>query len=133
MGLVFRVGQGFDEGGKLEDLNLRGALGPIVAPADDYVTVAGRVTVVAEIPALKFKFDVHALPSLGADLPLGLAVRESGLNGFDDVAEFLGNEPKEKHDALFVDRFMAQATEVEGIAIGWAIFERGVPNFIGKN
>ena len=73
-----------------------GALGPIVAPADDYVTAGGRMAVVAEIAALKFKFEVDALPSLGADLALGLAVRESGLNRFDYVAEFFGNEPKEK-------------------------------------
>ena len=92
-----------------------------MAPADDYVTTGGRVAVVAEIAALKFEFDVHALPSLGADLALGLAVWESRLNRFDDVAEFFGNQPKEKHDALFVDRFMAQATEVDGVAIGWAI------------
>ena len=73
-----------------------GALGPIVAPADDYVTTGGRVAVVAEIAALKFEFDVHALPSLGADLALGLAVRESGLDGFDDVAEFFCDDPEEK-------------------------------------
>ena len=125
------VGQGFDEGRELEDLNLGGALVPIVAPADDDVTAGGRVAVAAEIPALKFKFDVHALPSLGADLALGLAIGECGLNGFDDVAEFFGDEAEEKYDALFVDRFMAQATEVEGVAIGWAIFQRRVPNFFG--
>ena len=109
-----------------------GALGPIVAPADDYVTAGGRVAVAAEIPALKFKFDVHALPSLGADLALGLTVRESGLNRFDDVAEFFGDEAEEKHDALFVDRFVAQATEVEGIAVGWAVLQRRVPSFVAQ-
>ena len=62
---------------------------------------------VAEIAALEFKFEVHALPSLRADLALGLAVGKSGLNGFDDVAQFSGNEAKEKDDALFVERFMA--------------------------
>ena len=102
-----------------------------MAPADDYVATGGRVSVVAEIPALKFKFDVHALPSFGAYLPLGLAVRESRLNSFDDVAEFFGNDPKEKYDALFVDRFMAQATEVDGVAIGWPIFQRLEPGFAG--
>ena len=125
-------GEGFDEGGELEDLDLGGTLGPIVAPADDYVATGGRMAVVAEIAALKFKFDVHALPSLGGDLALGFAVREAGLNGFDDVAEFLGNEAKEKDDALFVDGFMAQATEVDGAAIGGAIFERGVANVFGQ-
>ena len=120
-----------DQGGELEDFDLGGALGPVVAPADDYVTTGGRMAVVAEIAAFKFKFDVHALPSLRGDLALGFTVGEAGLNGFDDVAEFLGNHAEEKHDALFVDRFMAQAAEVDGVAIGGAIFERRVPNFGG--
>ena len=29
--------QGFDEGGKLEDLDVGGTVGPVVMPADDYV------------------------------------------------------------------------------------------------
>jgi hypothetical protein len=45
------------------------------------------MAVVAEIAALKFKFDVHALPALGRDLAFGLAIRETGLNGFDHVAQ----------------------------------------------
>jgi hypothetical protein len=118
---VVGVGEGFDQGGELEDFDLLGTVGPIVAPANNYVTTGERVSVVAEIPALKFKFDVHALPPLGTDLPLGFAVRECGLNGFDDVAEFFGDHAKEKDDALFVDRFMAQAAEVDGVAIGWPI------------
>jgi hypothetical protein len=112
--LVIGGGEGFDEGGELEDFDLGGALGPIVAPADDYVAAGERVAVVAKIAAFKFKFDVHALPSMRGDLALGFAVGEAGLNGFDDVAEFLGNHAEEKHDALFVDRFMAEATEIDG-------------------
>ena len=118
-----------NQGGELEDLDLLRAVGPIVAPTNNYVTTGERVSVVAEIAALEFKFDVHALPALGTYLPLGLAVWESGLNGFDNVAEFFGNQPKEKHDALFVDRFVAQATEVDGVAVGWAIFQRRVACF----
>ena len=83
-----------NEGGELEDFDLVGAVGPVVAPADDHVATGKRVAVIAEIPALKFKFDVHALPSLRADLTLGLAVRKSGLHGFDDVAQFFGNQSK---------------------------------------
>ena len=90
--LVLGVGQGFDEGGEFEDFDLGRAVGPIVAPADDDVATVESVPVIAEIAALKFKLDVHALPSLRGDLPLGLAVRESGLNGFDDVAQLFGNQ-----------------------------------------
>ena len=57
--------RGFDEAGKLEDLDVGGAVVPVVVPADDYVAAGQRMAVVAEIAALKFKFDVHALPALG--------------------------------------------------------------------
>jgi len=38
------------------------------------VATRWRMAEVTEIPALKFKFDMHALPSFGSDLPHGLAV-----------------------------------------------------------
>jgi hypothetical protein len=99
-----------------------GALGPIVAPTDNDIATRCRVSVVAEIPAFKFKLDAHALPSFRSYLPHGLAVGEPGLNGLDQVAEFFGEHAKEKYDALLVDRFMPQAAEARGIAIGNAIF-----------
>jgi len=83
---VVGSGQRLNQGGELEDFDVRGAVGPVVAPADDNVTAGKRVTVIAEIPALKFKFDMHALPALGADLALGLTVGESRLNSFDPIA-----------------------------------------------
>jgi len=79
------------------------------------------MAVVAEIPALKFKFDMHTLPSFGSDLPHGLAVGEPRLNRLDQVAEFFGEHPKEKYDTRLVDRFMPQPAEVGGIAINSAI------------
>ncbi len=79
------------------------------------------MTVVAEIPALKFKFDVHALPPAESDLPHSLTVRESYLEGFDDVAQFFGQHPGQEQDTLFVDGFMAQPAEVDGVAIGSTI------------
>src|SRR5216684_8592248 len=62
------------------------------------------MAVVAKIAALKFKFDVDALPALGPDLAFRLAIGETGLNGFDHVAQIFGDHPKKEHDALFVDR-----------------------------
>src|SRR5260370_12363370 len=85
------------------------------------------MSVVAEISALKFKLDMHTLPSFGSYLPHGLAVGKPRLNRLDHVAEFFGEHPKEKYDALLVDRFMPQPAEVGGIAIGSAIFQRHVP------
>jgi hypothetical protein len=34
---MFGSAQGFDAGGKLKDLDVGGAAGPVVVPADDYV------------------------------------------------------------------------------------------------
>ena len=75
------------------------------------------MAVVAEIAALKFKFDVHALPALGPDLAFRLAIGETGLNGFDHVAQMFRDHPKKEHDALFVDWFVAQGREVQGVSI----------------
>ncbi len=37
--LIQGVAQGFDDGGKVEDLDVGGTVGPIMVPADDYVAV----------------------------------------------------------------------------------------------
>ena len=124
--------QGFDGGGEFENFDVAGMVGPIVAPADDDVAAGVRVAVVAEVAALEFKFDVDALPAFGADLTLGFAVGEAGLDGFDHVAEFLGDDSEEQDDALFVDRFMAQAAEVEGVAIGWTTLQRRTSQFVRR-
>src|SRR5260370_32132672 len=91
------------------------------------------MTVVAEIPAPKFKLDAYALPSFGSYLPHGLAVREPRLNRLDHVAEFCGEHPEQKYHTLLVDRFLPQPAEVGGIAIGSAIFQRRVPCFLRQD
>jgi hypothetical protein len=53
-------GEGLEEGGEFEDFEVGRAVGPVVAPADDDVAAGGGVAVVAEIAALKFKFEVDA-------------------------------------------------------------------------
>jgi len=105
------------------------AVGPVVAPADDDVAAGEGVAVVAEIAALKFEFEVDALPALGTDLALGFAVREAGLHGLDGVAEFFGDHAEEQYDTLFVDRLMTKATEIHGLAVGWAAFQGRVAKF----
>jgi len=52
------------------------------------------MAVVAEIAALKFKFDVYALPAPGRDLAFRLAIGETGLNRFDHVAQMFRDHPK---------------------------------------
>ncbi len=107
-------------------------VGPVVVPADDDVAAGEGMAVVAEIAAFKFEFDVDALPAFGADLALGFAIGEAGLDGFDGVAELFGDHAEEKDDALFVDRFMAEAAEVHGLAVGWAVAQRRVAEFAGR-
>jgi hypothetical protein len=108
------------------------AAGPVVAPADDDVAAGEGVAVVAEIAALEFKFEVDALPAPGSDLALGFAVREAGLHGFDGVAEFFGDHAEEQHDALFVDRLVAEATKIHGLAVDWAAVQGPVAKFGGR-
>jgi hypothetical protein len=44
---------------------------PIMLPAHNHVALVAPVPVLAEIPALKFKFNPHALPQPGRHLPHG--------------------------------------------------------------
>ena len=108
------------------------AVGPVVAPADDDVAAGEGVAVVAEIAALKFKFEVDALPALRSDLALGFAVREGRLHGFDGVAEFLGDHAEEQHNALFVDGLVTEATEIHGLAVEGAVVQGRVAKFGGR-
>jgi len=79
------------------------------------------MTVVAEIPAFKFKFDAHALPPFRTDLALGLAVGKPSLDSLDQVAKLLGNHSKQEYHALLVDRLVAQSAKIYGVAIGGTI------------
>ena len=69
-----------------------------------------------EALALIFKFDAHALPSSGRNLPQGLAVREPRLYRFDRVAQIFRQHPEQQHHALLVHWLMAKPAEVTGIA-----------------
>jgi hypothetical protein len=131
-GLSGGGGEGLDQGGEFEDFEVAGAVGPVVAPADDDVAAGEGVAVVAEIAALKFEFEMDALPAMRGDLALGFAVREAGLHGFDGVAEFFGDHAEEQDDALFVDGLVAEAAEIHGLAVGWAAVQRRVAKFGGR-
>jgi hypothetical protein len=124
-------GEGREEGGEFEDFEVRGMGGPVVAPADDDVAAGEGVTVIAIVAALEFKFEVDALPALRSDLAFGFAIGKAGLDGFDNVAEFFGHEGEEKDDALLVDGFMAEATEVHGLPVGGAAKQGAVTSLAG--
>src|SRR5258708_16678407 len=72
--LALCIRQGFDYAGQLHHLNVFRTLVPIVPPTDNHIATACRMSVVAEISALKFKLDAHALPSSPPTLSLSLAL-----------------------------------------------------------
>lgn len=125
-------GERGEEGGEFEDFDVWRAVGPVVAPADDDVAAGERMAVVAEIAALKFEFDVDALPAARSDLTLGFAIGEARLHGFDGVAEFPGDHAEKKNDALFVDGLVTEAAEIHGLAIGWTAVQRREAKFAGR-
>jgi hypothetical protein len=101
------VAESFNEAGEVEDFEVRGVVGPVVAPADDHVAAGGGVVVFAEVFALKFKFDADVLPAGGTDLAFGFAIGKACLNGFDHVAQIFGQHTEEKDDPLFIERLVA--------------------------
>src|SRR5262249_44879455 len=131
-GRPLQGGEGVEEGGEFEDFDVGGRVGPVVAPADDYVAAGEGVAVVAEVAAFEFEFDVDALPAMGSDLALGFAIGEGGLDGFDDVAEFPSDHAKEKDDALFVDRLVTKATKIHGATVACAIGQGRVTHCGGR-
>ena len=83
---VFCFPHRFNHAGKFDDFALARAVRPIVLPTNDDVTAVNGMAVVAEIAALKFKFDGDALPAAGSDQAHGFAIGESRLHVFDQVA-----------------------------------------------
>jgi hypothetical protein len=81
------------------------------------------MTVVSKVPALELELDPHALPLAGAYLALRFAIGEFGLNRLDRIAEFDSQHAEEKNDALLVDRFVAQASEVDRVPVCRALVE----------
>jgi hypothetical protein len=102
-----------------------------VVPADDDVAAGDGVAVIAEIAAFELEFDVDALPAVGSDLAFCFAVWEAGLDGFDDIAQLFGDHAEEKDYALFVDGFVAEATEVHGLAVAGAAVQGWMAKFGG--
>src|SRR5579859_8167707 len=125
--LVFRLPYGFNHAGQLDDFDVARTVVPIVPPTHNYIATACRMTVVAEIAALEFKFDGDALPALRSDLPQCLAIRKSFLNVLHPVAQLLRQHPKQKHHALFVHGFMPQPPERTRVAVDGTASQSDVP------
>ena len=76
---------------------------------------------VAEVAALKLKLDSHPLPFAGADLSLGFAIGETGLNCLYEIPKFTRDHAEQKDNSALVHRLVAKPSEVDGIPIGGAI------------
>ena len=82
---------------------------------------------VAEMAALKFKFDGDALPPARSDQAHGFTIGESRLHVFDQVAELFRQHTKQEDDALFVDGFMPQPLERTRVAVDGPVPQSDVP------
>jgi hypothetical protein len=106
---------------------MRRAFRPVVPPAHDNVTPINRVPVISERPALELELNPDPLPFAWANLALGFAVRETLLDRFDEVAEFVSHHPEEEDDALFIDRLVAKTAKPQGIPVGGPVIKAGMP------
>ena len=61
---------------------------PVMLPTHNNVTAAWVVPMIAKVTAAELELDADALPALVAAIntPLGLAIRVSRVDGFDDEA-----------------------------------------------
>jgi len=85
-------------------------------PAHNQIAARGVVPVVSESAGSELELDAHTLQPLALpiDAPLGLAIREGCVNGFDDETEFVADHPEEEDNALLVDGRVAQTAKVDG-------------------
>src|SRR5215472_6062515 len=75
--------------------------------------------------ALKFKFDMDALPVAAGDFADDLAVREAGLQVLDDESEFSGERAEEKDDAGFVGGGMRHFRQQQRRTVDGAVGQNG--------
>jgi hypothetical protein len=85
--------------------------------------------VLSKVAAFELEFNPNTLPLARVDLTLGLAVRIPRLHRLDVISEFASYHPEEEDNTLLVDRLMAKAAEVNGIAISGPISQLGVALF----
>src|SRR5713101_3970337 len=97
-----------------------------MTPAHDDVASVRRVAVVSEIPALELELDSYPLPLARIYLTLCLAIRVTGLNGFNVIPQFTSDHAEEEHNALLVDWLMTEPTEVDRVPVSRAVLKFGV-------
>ena len=69
------------------------------------------MTVVAEVPASKFKLNPDPLPPVLSDPPFGLAIWKASSYHLDHIAKFMGNHAEQEDNTLLVYRGMKQTTK----------------------
>jgi hypothetical protein len=111
-------------GGEAHDLALefhdpQRAIGPIIIPANDYITFVLIMAVLTEIRGSKLELDAGFCPKIVILVVqvLALAVRKCLLQSLDGEAEFAADDPKEKDNALLVGGGMSQATEIDWFTV----------------
>jgi hypothetical protein len=88
---------------KLDDLNVLGAIRPIVVPANNHIHAGGIMAMCQERPAVVLKLDPNLFPPVWADPPPGKAIREASLDGFNLEIEGVVESAEEVDDAEFVN------------------------------
>ncbi|MGH9198785.1 MAG: hypothetical protein ACRD1T_24045, partial [Acidimicrobiia bacterium] len=92
---MMRTREGLDTGTQLsyrglEFEYLHRALGPIVFPAHDKVTVAGSMAVVTEIGAFELELYSHPFVEITFRPSLRVAIRKLGCDAFNEKTKFSG-------------------------------------------
>ena len=78
---------------------------------------------ITKVLALKLKFNTHSLPLTRVDLALRLTIREACLHRLNQIAKLSRHHPEKENDSAFVHWLVAEATKIDGISVGRAIFQ----------
>ena len=76
---------------------------------------------IAKISTLKFELNTYPLPLARSNLPFRFAIRETGLNGFDQIAKLFRHHAEKENHSVFINWRVPKATEINWITIGWAV------------
>ena len=72
--LISAIGQRLYDSLQFNDLDVCGTFGPVVTPANDYVTSLVGMPMVTEVSTFKFEFYPDPLPFVGRYLTLGFTI-----------------------------------------------------------
>jgi hypothetical protein len=94
---------------------------PIVLPTHNHVALVSPVFVLLEVPALKFKFNPHALPYPGRYLAHGNAIREARLQPMHHKPQLPRHHAKHKHHTQLIRWLVRQFPPGQRRTIDWTV------------